>query len=493
MKKKKLLALAAIALVGLSGCAKPTKLDVDALSQSYKEDLSRLYDHQIDKPLRLEDVAAYTLLRNADIKLKVVELEAATGKKLLTNLGMLPEVTAQLESRYRSNYAASTSARLSGDDLGNVDSDPAYSSEKDTRIASLGASIDLLNMVSTYISAKQAANDAEIAAMNHERSAQKSVREAVAAYFLKASDASVGDDLAASMKELSENLDVVCANIPANSTSTDTLYNRCSDGLNRLRITESILQNLKDGNTNLAAILSIDPSVDIPVVPPDMRDPGRIKLNKEDLIQIAVQNRPELFIEEYRKANASLEKTNALFEILPSFEVGVETSYNSNKFLVNNDWGESYVALNWNILKALIEAPTKMQLAAIKERLADGRKDSLLITISTQISLAVDRYNASWEKWQVSYKLASLKKNAAKRFEMASKVGQVEKIKSTVAQIEYYGAKYQEVADYASMMDSAYQLYLALGIHTLPMMEATDDVEVIAANFKQTFKELGVF
>ena len=71
-------------------------------------------------------------------------------------------------------------------------------------------------------------------------------------------------------------------------------------------------------------------------------------------------------------------------------------------------------------------------------------------------------------------------------------MGLTEPIEQTLTGLEHVGAQYQEIADYADMMDAAAQMYLALGIQVLPLTEGAQSAEQIAQRFSEKLSSLGI-
>mgnify|MGYP003619954278 FL=1 len=477
----------------LTGCApRASQIDFDAKGKEFNKRMAQVYNWTPAKPLTKAEVAAWTFLRNRDIKLKFIELEGESARAVLASTDALPGIIANYQHTYRSKLSLSTSKRLGEVDLGEVDSVPSYSSEKDNDSASIGIHFDVINMLKNYMLAEKAGNEREISRLNLERAAEQSIREAFAAYYMKVAEQTTKSELESVGSALSGKIDELCQSAPENSPSTDKLYSVCSDGLTKVRVIQSVKQHFESSAANLNALLSVHPTTRVDVVLPDFSDPGELKMPVDDLVKMAVALRPELFIEEYHKESAKIEKKTALLDILPSVEVGYEQKYDSNTFLVNNSWGQAYVRLNADLLKQIIQAPMKRQIGEIKYRMADSRQESLLIAVATQVNLAYTRYNAARSKWLLSHKLAYVKRLQSERAHGKVAVGLTEPIEQTLTGLEHVGAQYQEIADYADMMDAAAQMYLALGIQVLPLTEGAQSAEQIAQRFSEKLSSLGI-
>ena len=170
----------------LTGCApRASQIDFDAKGKEFNKRMAQVYNWTPAKPLTKAEVAAWTFLRNRDIKLKFIELEGESARAVLASTDALPGIIANYQHTYRSKLSLSTSKRLGEVDLGEVDSVPSYSSEKDNDSASIGIHFDVINMLKNYMLAEKAGNEREISRLNLERAAEQSIREAFAAYYMR--------------------------------------------------------------------------------------------------------------------------------------------------------------------------------------------------------------------------------------------------------------------------------------------------------------------
>ena len=65
----------------LTGCApRASQIDFDAKGKEFNKRMAQVYNWTPAKPLTKAEVAAWTFLRNRDIKLKFIELEGESAR-----------------------------------------------------------------------------------------------------------------------------------------------------------------------------------------------------------------------------------------------------------------------------------------------------------------------------------------------------------------------------------------------------------------------------
>ncbi|MCP3851843.1 MAG: hypothetical protein GY694_16645, partial [Gammaproteobacteria bacterium] len=170
----------------------------------------------------------------------------------------------------------------------------------------------------------------DIARFNRERAAQNVVRDSMAAYYLKAANESLGDELTALSKELDAKLEALCKNIPANNKSTPVLLDKCDSGLAKVHAIAGVRSTLAKADVNLAALIRVDPKHHIAVQPPSFADPRPLQMNTEELVEYALSHRPELLIEQTNINNERIEEQRARSKVLPGVEIGVTQNTTDN-------------------------------------------------------------------------------------------------------------------------------------------------------------------
>ncbi len=478
--------------LAMAGCATHQPTDPESLGEIAASRMEELYDYNPTDPLTLGEVAALTLARNGDIAIKSIERQVEYGQRVVNNLDYLPKLSAEIEKTSRDSLPLSTSARVGDIDLGAVDKVPSYSALEDEKNTKLGLRWDLLNVINTYYLHQQQLGKEEIARLNEERAAQNVVRDAQAAYHLKAADDSVGRRIIRLSKQLNEQLEQVCREIPQNHSSTAVLLEKCEIGLSKVHSIAGVKSVLEKADVKLAALIRVNPKYHIDVQPPSFADPGPLKMSTDELVEYTLDNRPELAIERTKINNDKIGEQQAWSKVLPSIEIGIEQNTTDNPFIVNDEWEESYVRVNWNLIDQVIGAPFRAQVAKYKQALGEARYNNLIVTSIGQVYLGVDRYNTARSRWLTNYRRTQIAEQKHERSNKRKKNGSMSELDHLIEQLNYVAQEYNYRADYAEMMDALSQLYLSMGIPMISLIEEGDSIESLAQRFNDSLSTLAL-
>jgi outer membrane protein TolC len=191
--------------------------------------------------------------------------------------------------------------------------------------------------------------------------------------------------------------------------------------------------------------------------------PKNLPPKLEQLEEIALFLRPELQEENYRKRISLNEIHKARVRLLPGLELNYGSYYDSNSFLVNNDWKILGLSLTWNILKSFANLKG-VTLAKQQAILSDVRRLALSMAIITQVDISKAMYDMAKEQLYTSRKLLESEEAVYKTIQKQAEVKLENKLSLTLAKAGVILTKLK--------YDLAYTDYQAAGatlIHSLGM------------------------
>jgi predicted small metal-binding protein len=109
------------------------------------------------------------------------------------------------------------------------------------------------------------------------------------------------------------------------------------------------------------------------------------------LIYSALQNRSEMREVQYRLRINEHEAHAALLEMLPGVQIFASTNFDSNSFLLHNDWLGWGAKASWSLIKAF-QYPARRAVVEAQDRLLDQRALSVTMAIMTQVYASRARY-----------------------------------------------------------------------------------------------------
>jgi len=205
----------------------------------------------------------------------------------------------------------------------------------------------------------------------------------------------------------------------------------------------------------------------------------------EKLEMLALEKRPEIMEEWYRKRVTENDIKAAKASLWPNLSLDVGPQYDSNKYAYNSTWIDTGVRLSWNILK-LTQLPSLERAHEFQNKTDDMRRMALSMAVLTQVRVGIQRYGLALaeldfaeESLRVDQQLLNFARAAAKtRFD-----SELELIR---AEARALLAEYQRYASYSNAQAAWGRVYNSVGLDVLPDAIDSHDVKALAQAIKAT-------
>lgn len=403
--------LASVATLALVGCTMPPDPLAPAdVKTMVHEDVARLFVDQepISGPLTIHEAMARVLKYNLDNRLKLME-EALSARQVdVATVSMLPRMAASAGYVSRSNVNASSSQSIT---TGAQSLETSTSQEQDRAVADLGVTWNILDFGVSYVAAKQQSDRALIAAERRRKVVQNILQDtrlvfwrAVAADRLEGRvgplltriDAALRDSRTIARQRLGAPLEALA-------------YQRAL-----LRTRQQLLdlqRELHVSKTQLAALMDLPPAtrVKLAMPSPAERVAPRVTLGPEEIERTALVRRPELVEEVYQARIGSDETLKAMLRMLPGIELHTALNFDSNDFLLYNEWADYGTRVVWNLFN-LFTGPANVALAEAQEEFIRSRRMALAMAVLTQSRVSWLRYHQALVDWEVAQQLESVER-----------------------------------------------------------------------------------
>ena len=203
---------------------------------------------------------------------------------------------------------------------------------------------------------------------------------------------------------------------------------------------------------------------------------------------MALEKRPEIMEEWYRKRVTENDIKAAKILLWPNVSVDLGAQYDSNRFNYNSNWIDTGIRLSWNMLK-LTQLPALEKAQANQNKTDDMRRMALSMAVLTQVRVGVQRYalalselQFSEESLRVDQSLLSFAKAAAKtHFD-----SELEVIRSEARALL---AEYQRYASYSNAQAAWGRLYNSVGLDVLPETIDGHDIKTLGSTMEKTMAE----
>jgi outer membrane protein TolC len=247
-------------------------------------------------------------------------------------------------------------------------------------------------------------------------------------------------------------------------------------------------QDLELARAELAGLMSIPPGTAYKLADiPEMPLPA-VPSNVEELEHIALEKRPEIMEEWYRKRVTENDIKAAKVLLWPNLGINAGYSYDSNKYNYNKDWIDVGFNVSWNLMK-LTQLPALNRALEDQNKTDDMRRMALAMAVLTQVRVGTQRYglslaelNFAEESLRVDQRLLDYARSAAQ----AKFDSELEVIRN---EAKVLLSEYQRHVSYSNAQAAWGRIYNSVGLDVLPQTIASHDVKTLAKSIETTTKD----
>jgi outer membrane protein TolC len=210
--------------------------------------------------------------------------------------------------------------------------------------------------------------------------------------------------------------------------------------------------------------------------------------NFEELERIAMEKRPEIMEEWYRKRVTENDIKAAKLLLWPNLGVDTGWQFDSNTYNYNSNWTDVSARLSWNIMK-LAQWPSLERSLENQNKTDDFRRMALSMAVLTQVRVGVQRYGLALadlkfaeESLRVDQRLLQYAQSAVQ----AKFDSELEVIRSEARALL---AEYQRYASYSNAQAAWGRLYNSVGLDVLPESIDSSDIQTLATSIHTTMNQ----
>jgi outer membrane protein TolC len=473
----------------LSACSslEPKPSTDEENRQRILADQARMYSGQeaVTAPITFYEAAARALKYNLDYRLKLMESALASDLRDVSSHEMLPKLVASAGYAGRNNDSGGTSVGIVDHQ---VSLRASTSEERYRELYGLGLSWSLLDFGVAYYRTQQKADQILMAEERRRKVAQNVLQDVRNAYWR-----------ALGAQRLMPEVDKLLmrthtALTSAREAETRGLLPRQEILAYQRALLDSIYlltvrrQDLEFAQAELAALMSLPPGSKMILV--DIPDPPLPEVHQSlpQLEQLALEHRPEIMEEWYRKRVNQKDLDIAKAQLWPNVTADFGYRYDSNKFLYNNDWNATGLQVSMNLLR-LLQLPSLNAAQQSQSETDDARRVALSMAILTQVRVGTLRYQLA--RQEVEFTEDSLRVDRSLLdYAQAAKSGalgsELEVIRS---EGRYLLSRYQREAAFSSAQAAWGRLYNSVGLDVLPEEISKHDIKTLAREIQRTLNE----
>jgi len=393
--------LVALLSAFLAGCAVTTA----PLAPEERERLGREAREQLfagqeafARPLTLEDATARAIKYQAEHRQRRMEEAAAAAQLEVAQFDLLPRFIANAGYSTRNNEAFGFGVTPDG----SITTTPSAAQEKTLRTGGVGVAWNLLDFGVSYFRAKQLSDQKLIAEERRRKALQTLVHDVRIAWWRAEAAQRLlpeSDRLLNEIDQAIEKTRLVEQSRLLPPVQTATLRRALLDLAQQIALRR---QELVQAQVELAALINSPPGIELRVASPPSaeREVPDLTTDVEKLEALALSQRPEMAEEGYRARISADEARKAMVGILPNVSLNVMSNYDSNRFLVNNNWYSLGLNVALNLTK-VFSIPAMNRSEEAQRRADDARRQAMAMAVLAQTRIAAVRYTLVADEFMV--------------------------------------------------------------------------------------------
>lgn len=475
----------ALAVVVLGGCAvHPRPFTPEQQQAMLATDRADIFAGQapVTGPITLDEAMARALKYNLDDRVKMMEEALARRQLDLSNFDLLPKLTAAAGYTTRDNVLASSSQDIV---TGKQSLVPSTSSERQATRADLGFSWNILDFGVSYYAARQQADRVLAAQQRRRKVVQMLMQQTREAYW----QAVGAQKLQAQIEPLLEQARGALSDSQAIEKQglKDPLQ---SLGYQRELLSlelqlEAIRDQLAQAKPKLASIMNLPPGKSYQLASSDAFAMPQLAIDPAKMEQIALTHRPELLEAGYNERIGLNETHKAMAKLLPGIELSAGAHYDSNDFLVNNEWRDAGIRISWNLLNLFnikhIKAAAKAQYD-----LAHERKLALYMAVLTQVHVAWIDYASLKQQFEWTRQLNDVEQRILEHTRNATQANAEGKLTEIRAATSALMSELRLYQSYAAYQGAYGQMIATLGLDPVPATVSGQDLPTLEKAIAET-------
>lgn len=472
-----------------TGCAilqtpGPQALTKEEISGRIKQDAVavQLGVQPVGAVLTLDEAIARAVKFNLDRRARLMEEALAAQQFEAGKYDILPKLVASAGYATRDSDRLSIAADLNGRPTG---SSPTLSQERSRSFGGLDFTWSLIDFGLARYNTDQAANRVLAAAERRRKATHQLVQDVRVAFWRAVSAQRLQSQVRDNIQLAEEAIvDARRAQTELVRSPLDSLrYQR--QLTENMRLLEAIDQELATARFELAGLINAPMSMSTRLAADQELPTGEpLKISAEQMEDIALSQNAELREQTYLRRIAATEARKVIARAFPNISLNLGARYDSDRYLVNNNWNEAGLQASYNLMN-LLSLPAQSKAADAGVALADQRRLAVHVATVTQVNIARQQLSSSRKLFERADDLWKLDDQITRQMasrEQAQAGSKLERVAAQTSAIVSLLRRYQALAQWHA---SQSRLYATLGLD--PLHRSTDDLTL-----EQITKEVGL-
>lgn len=436
----------------------------------------------VTQSITLYEAMARALKYNLDHRVAMMELDLAQADYDVSRYDLLPKVVANGGYYGRNNEAGASSLSLLS---GRESLEPSTSTERDVFTADLTASWNVLDFGLSKIRAQQLGNEVQIYEERRRKAVIQIMEDVHRAYWRAVSSERLGSRLAELEGDVRTAFDQSRALYVSRKTAPMPALSYQRE-LNDIQAqAQKMLRELKMSKMELASLMGLSPDQDFSItIPTHAERPSSLVLNYEQMIDVALQLRPEVRESVYAQRIGEKEVKKAVLESLPSIEGFAGLDVSSNDFLFNSNWADYGARASWNLLKVFSISSRKRKAEAYSD-VETQRGLAAAMAVMTQVGVSRARYESLMTEYETVSQGAQVQDDILSQIEALASASSASRQTLVRERMNGLISEARQDALHAEMKEAAAHIYTSMGYDPYEAdIRGDEDVATIAASLK---------
>jgi len=486
LQKTAILAVATVSLVGCSVVTEP--LSVGERQQLMSDTLNAVHRQKLEGgKISLYEAMARALIFNFDTRLDALEQDITADRLAAGYWNFLPQSVASAGITHRDDVQASNSVSIT---TGSESLETSSSTESTRQTADLRFTWNILDFGVSYYNLIQTSNQNLIAQERHRRVVRQLLQDVRSAYWRAVAAQRLLGDVSAMLKRVQKAIDTadqVQSSRLQNPLETLSYKRELYDKLLQLR---GIRKNLLSSKLELAKLMNIVPSTKYELmVPKAIPRPARdVGASAERLSLIALQSRPEMLEAGYNERIAQVEVKKSMARMFPGLELSLSSNFDSNKFLLHQNWNEFGLKVSWNLLN-FVRGWDELEISEKQEKVSSLRRQTLGMAVMAQVNIAYLDYDEAVTTYYTINNLADLNEQIEKLQRSQSDARNMGELQLIKVELDSLVSGLRRDEQYANVQNALGRLMYSSGVNIFDDLPNTRKIEVLAAELEKTETE----
>lgn len=455
-----------LTILGLvAGCSvTPEPMTAEERSARSAADLKRInqMEYVPTQPITLNQAIARAVAFNLQRRVKEIEREIEDAELQTKSFEMLPSFDLDAARN-------DTSEKLSSSD------DPI------TRTASAGVTWNILDLGVSYARAQQQADEVLIAREKERKALQDIIREVRTAYWRAAG----AQRLMGKVQAIARNIKVAMRESRAmeksgaNDVVKSVAYRR--EIVESVRQALTLQRELREARSELAEHLNIRPGTPFKIATTTLASAIPVlPMSLPEMERHALDNRPELRVEDYNERMSDWQAREALFDMLPGVKLTAGQNYSSDTFNLTPNWISTGFQLGMNLFD-LFSGTSKMDAAEKRSELARQQRLAMTLAVMTQTHMAYIQFRNASQQMRLAREVARADRRLAQLVATDTdfvNTDYFEAVRLATRQLQSEADEHQSQVE---LITAHSDVMHAIGLNVLPENLRTDDMEQLTA------------